>query len=76
MCSRYTANKLPNALYRNTAWWQQIPKDVFFNYVLPYSVDREEISPCPEYFRKVYFSENDSTYIADNIGDAVNKINQ
>ncbi len=63
-------------LYRHTAWWQQIPKDIFFNYVLPYSVDREEISPWPEYFRKAYFSENDSIYMLGNIEDAVFKVHQ
>jgi hypothetical protein len=57
--------------YRETMWHAQIPFDVFCEYLLPYNINSEQISPWGQYFRDGYFYENDSSVLKNKIEDAI-----
>ncbi|MDP3444353.1 MAG: hypothetical protein Q8T08_15960, partial [Ignavibacteria bacterium] len=63
-------------LSRKTSWHKKIPFDVFYEYLLPYNINKEQVSPWGQYFRNEYFSKNDSSVLYKNLGDAVAIIHQ
>jgi hypothetical protein len=62
--------------FRNTSWNNQIPFSVFCEYLLPYNVGKEAMSPWGTYFREAYFQENDSSVLKGDIETAITTIHQ
>ncbi len=56
--------------FRRTGWNKQVSFSDFCNYILPYVIQDEKISPWTDYFRKDYYVLNDSSYLKHSLPEA------
>ncbi len=60
--------------YNRTSWNQEVTTSDFNNYILPYKIDKEEISFWGDYFRNEYYQLNDSSYLQCSLSEATKQI--